>query len=114
MSRKLVPFSVGVLFTVAVVFFCFEKAGQDTDAASGSLCVAPQVQADQPDYAPGSTVTITGCGFLGGEMVQLQVLHAGGTNDNDSSSAHQPWEVAADAVGTFQSTWLVPPDEDEF
>jgi hypothetical protein len=72
------------------------------------------VTTDLPDYPPGSTVIITGSGFLAGESVKLQVLHYDINGDNDASAAHQPWYVTADADGNISSTWLVPLDEDEF
>src|SRR5438874_1123123 len=74
---------------------------------------AATVTTDEADYAPGSTAYITGSGFLAGETVQLQVLHTTTPNDDATSPAHQPWQVTADANGNFQTTWLVPPDEDE-
>ena len=54
------------------------------------------VSTDQPDYAPGSTVYITGSGFAANETVTLQVLHVGG-GDDLTSPAHQPWTVTADS-----------------
>jgi hypothetical protein len=68
---------------------------------------------DKQDYAPGSTVTITGSGFYAGETVKLQVLHYNENGDNDNSGAHQPWLINADNTGNFVTTWLVPADEDE-
>ena len=68
---------------------------------------------DATDYPPGGTVTLTGSGFWGGETVALQVLHVDSLGDNDSSDAHQPWDVVADDLGNFTATWLVPADEDE-
>src|SRR5439155_6369053 len=64
-------------------------------------------------YPPGATVTITGTGFTPGETVTLQVLHLDTNGDNDTSAAHQPWTVTADASGNISTTWLVPPDQDE-
>src|SRR5947209_6868705 len=96
-----------------------------------ALCVAslsfiPSLQAatvttDKADYAPGSTVYITGSGFQPGETVQCQVLHADGSFDNTTSGAHAPWYVTdggdgdLDGVadGNIQTTWLVPADQDE-
>lgn len=39
------------------------------------------IATDQPDYAPGSTVIISGTGWQPGETVTLQVIHdpTGGT-----------------------------------
>src|SRR5437016_1933928 len=75
---------------------------------------APTVTTDQADYPPGSTVYITGTGFAPGETVTCQVLHVDATvTDNDTSTAHQPWDVVADDSGNFSTTWYVPLDEDE-
>ncbi|MGZ3991275.1 MAG: beta strand repeat-containing protein, partial [Flavisolibacter sp.] len=71
------------------------------------------IQTDKLDYPPGSTVIITGTGFQAGEQVQLQVLHLDTNGDNDTSSAHQPWMVTADASGNVSATWIVPLDQDE-
>ena len=67
---------------------------------------------DQQDYPPGSTVTLTGSSFQAGETVTLQVTHVG-DGDNETSGAHAPWDVTANADGNFTTTWLVPTDEDE-
>ncbi|HET7117939.1 MAG TPA: T9SS type A sorting domain-containing protein [Hanamia sp.] len=71
------------------------------------------ISTDQPDYAPGSTVIITGNGFQPGETVTLQVLHDPTGGDDAISPAHQPWTVVADANGNVNSSWLIPVDEDE-
>src|SRR5438552_16409931 len=59
--------------------------------------LAQTVTTDQADYPPGGLVIITGGGFAPGEMVQLQVLHIPDSGDNNTSPAHQPWLVTADA-----------------
>ncbi|MDO3628338.1 S-layer family protein, partial [Mucilaginibacter sp. BT774] len=74
----------------------------------------PTVQTDQQDYPPGSTVYITGSGFMVNEPVTLQVLHVGEPADDQISTAHQPWTVTADSVGNITATWVVPPDQDEY
>src|SRR5947209_3751095 len=48
---------------------------------------AASVSTDQPDYAPGSTVIITGSGFSSGETVTLQVLHEIVSGANTTSTA---------------------------
>ena len=72
------------------------------------------ITTDKPDYMPGETVFIAGSGFASGETVTLQVLHYEVNGDNDTSSAHQPWDVEADASGNVSATWVVPLDQDEF
>lgn len=64
---------------------------------------------DQADYAPGTTATLTGTGFQTNEMVTMQVLHYDGTSDGGED--HQPWEITADALGNFVTTWHVCEDD---
>src|SRR5712691_358595 len=71
------------------------------------------VTTDQADYPPGGIVLITGAGFTPGEIVTNQVLHIPDDGDNNTSTAHQPWTVTADADGNFSTTWDVPFDQDE-
>ena len=52
----------------------------------------PSIWTDFPDYAPGSTVNITGSGFVAGESVSLLVLHV---NGNNGGNGHLPWTAAA-------------------
>ena len=73
----------------------------------------PAIWGDQGDYAPGSIMLISGVGFQTNEIVVLQVLHADGGSDNHTSFAHQTWGATADASGHFQSSWIVPADQDE-
>jgi Bacterial Ig-like domain (group 3)/HYR domain len=71
------------------------------------------IATDYADYPPGSTVQISGSGFQANESISLQVLHILANGDNDSSPAHQPWSVTADAAGNVASSWFVPFDQDE-
>src|SRR5438552_3757099 len=80
---------------------------------SASALAQATVTTDQSDYPPGGTVYITGAGFAPGETVTNQVLHIPDIGDNNTSPAHQPWTVTADADGNFSTTWDVPFDEDE-
>src|SRR5437762_1914098 len=84
-----------------LIAFCF----------SGKL-YSQTLTSDQSDYAPGATVVLTGSGFQAGETVTLLVVHADGSFDNDTSAAHQPWDVVADGDGNFVTTWEVPFDQD--
>ncbi len=78
-----------------------------------SAIITATVMTDRQDYHPGEVVNISGTGFEPGETISLRVVHAYGDGDDDTSPAHQPWYVSADLNGDFQSTWLVPADEDE-
>src|SRR5260221_12752341 len=80
---------------------------------SATAQTSPSVVTDQLDYPPGSTAFISGSGFQAGEAVTLRVIHVGDSLDNATSTAHAPWTVAADSLGNFSSSWLVPSDQDE-
>ena len=77
---------------------------------------AATVTTDRPDYRPGDTVLITGSGFgpTGGvnDTVTVRVVHVG-SGDTETSPAHLPWTVLADASGNFWTVWVVPIGEDE-
>ena len=64
---------------------------------------------DKPDYAPGETAVLTGAGFEPYETVTMQVLHADGTPSTGED--HEPWDVQADDVGGFVTTWHVCEDD---
>ena len=71
--------------------------------------VEPIVYTDKPNYQPGETALITGSGFWPNEVVTLQVVHIDGTEVG--GAGHDTWNVTADAVGNFTSTWFVDPDD---
>src|SRR2546426_10552413 len=56
---------------------------------------------DKNDYPLGSTVQLSGIGFLPEEKVKLQILHADGTPNDDKD--HKPWTVVADTEGKFHA-----------
>ncbi|MFY9580020.1 MAG: hypothetical protein WAQ33_11910, partial [Gaiellaceae bacterium] len=63
---------------------------------------SPTISSDQADYAPGSTVTLTGAGWGPGEAVQIVV------NDDVGQSWQYSTNVTADASGTFTNQFLLP------
>ncbi len=69
----------------------------------------PTVTTDKSDYAPGSTVSITGAGFQPGETVTCQVTNL--TNPSAAGPEYDPWNVIANALGVIQTTWLVTQNE---
>src|SRR5437867_8794146 len=110
MVRQLPPVSAGTLLAAWVILFGSVEAGPGAFASTVDPCDPPaQVQTDQRDYLPGTTAYITGCGFLAGEAVELQVLHIDGTAN--TGAQHGPWQVAAEASGSFQTSWLVCQDD---
>ncbi len=82
-----------------------------SSAAQGKRMRAklPTLTSDQTDYAPGTTAVLTGSGFVPGESVTLQVLHADGTPSTGSD--HYPWTVAANNSGSFVTAWHVCEDD---
>ena len=64
---------------------------------------------DRPNYFPGEIAQITGLGFWPNEIVTLQVVHTDGTSND--GNGHEPWNVAADALGNFNTIWFVDPDD---
>src|SRR5262249_27090927 len=64
---------------------------------------------DKTDYLSGSTANLTGTGFVAGETVTLQVLHADGTMA--TGAEHAPWTVTAGETGDFTTTWHVCEDD---
>src|SRR5437867_3479806 len=71
--------------------------------------VAQTLTSDQPDYAPGTTATLTGAGFAPSESVVVVVHHADASPD--SGAEHEPWTVVADENGGFVTTWHVCEDD---
>ena len=69
----------------------------------------PIVFTDRANYFPGETAFITGLGFWPNEIVTLQVVHTDGTSND--GGGHTPWNVTADALGSFDSSWFVDPDD---
>jgi Invasin, domain 3/Bacterial Ig-like domain (group 3) len=76
---------------------------------AGKTFAQAGVTTDQTDYAPGSSVQITGSGFAPGENVQLQVVNL--TNPSDTGPEHDPWTVTSDINGNFITSWFVTSDE---
>src|SRR5882724_7358831 len=104
------PTHAGGYFLALLFAFCALLAPASAQDATNSTA---SVTTDQSDYAPGSTVYITGTGFAPSEIVQCQVLTLTQPNDDLTSPAHQPWTVTADDAGNIATTWLVPLDQDE-
>ncbi len=69
----------------------------------------PIVFTDRANYFPGETAYINGLGFWPNEIVTLHVVHTDGTSND--GGGHLPWNVAADALGSFDSSWFVDPDD---
>ena len=64
--------------------------------------LTPTISSDKADYAPGSTVTLTGSGFGAGESVHLFV------NDTIGQTWQYNADVAADPSGAFTAAFQLP------
>jgi uncharacterized delta-60 repeat protein len=93
----------------ALFLGCLLAASLLAAASRGYAGTQATVFTDKSDYLPGSTAWISGEGFEPAETVVLQVLHADGRPSDGAD--HEPWPVAADANGSFQSTWHVCEDD---
>ncbi|MDX6547568.1 MAG: hypothetical protein QOG33_1118, partial [Gaiellales bacterium] len=74
-------------------------AGTD-GASTGST--APWIQSDQADYAPGSTVTLTGGNWAPGESVHVFV------DDTTNHTWNHSADVVADNSGVIQDVFNLP------
>jgi hypothetical protein len=89
-----------IAFVIGNLFFVNGAWGQAT------------LETDLADYPPGSICTLTATGFLPGESVRMQVLHADYVvGDPITGADHDPWFVTADASGNFVTTWHVCEDD---
>jgi Bacterial Ig-like domain (group 3)/Kelch motif len=84
-------------------------AGGDSGGttSTGDVYSFPFVQTDKPEYAPNTTVTVTGKGWAPGETVTL-VFHESPSGDPDVTVTS-----TADATGSFQNTDFAPDHHDE-
>src|SRR3954447_18466103 len=76
--------------------------GTPTTAASSSTTESPTITSDKPDYAPGSTVTITGAGWPADERVDLRTDDDLGRTWSDTGTA------TTDASGGFTYRFQLP------
>jgi hypothetical protein len=63
---------------------------------------SPTIQSDKDDYAPGSTVTLTGSGWQPGESVHINV------NDDQGQTWSRDVDVTADASGNITDQFQLP------
>ena len=92
---------IAALLVVTGVFAFAGTAGATTDGGS-STSTAPWIISDQADYAPGSTVHLTGGDWQPGEAVQIV------TNDSVGNAWRQTDNVTADASGNIADDVVLP------
>jgi cytoskeletal protein RodZ len=66
------------------------------------VAVSPSIASDKSDYAPGSTVTLTGSGWGAAELVHLLV------NDTIGQTWQYTTDVTADLDGAFTASFQLP------
>src|SRR5436190_16883827 len=93
-SRRGVAFTALLLLVAAGLLLAVPSAL----SSSGP----PTISADQADYAPGSTVTLTGANWQSGEAVHVTV------NDNVGQTWSYSVDVSADDGGGFTSQFQLP------
>ena len=89
--RRLSLLAMLVITTVAVL--AFGSSAAQAMPADGGTSTNPWIQSDQLDYAPGSTVTLTGGNWQPGENVHIFVDDTNGHTWNHSA------DVTADDAG---------------
>jgi hypothetical protein len=77
-------------------------AATTTNAASGGTLAKPTITSDKTDYAPGSTVHLTGANWLPSEAIKIF------TNDTLGNTWSQTDNVTADANGNVIDAVLLP------
>ena len=94
---------VTLLFIVCAALLAFGgMAMAQTTDTSGSTAAAPTITSDKADYAPGSTVTLTGSGWQPGESVHINV------NDTYGATWTRNVDVTADASGNITDSFSLP------
>ena len=83
--------------------YAFELVtGGTTETTRSFQAAGPTISSDQDDYAPGSTVTLTGAGWGAGEAVHVFV------NDDVGKTWSYDADVTADADGGFTLQFQLP------
>ena len=77
-------------------------SGGTTDTNLSFLSAGPTISSDKSDYAPGSTVTLTGSNWGAGESVHIAVDDVAGRSWSYST------DVTADAAGDIQTQFQLP------
>src|SRR5439155_3168017 len=82
------------------------SSSASSPTTSAELYGFATVKTDKADYAPGTTVTITGSGWVPGESVALTMV------EQPLRDVHTLQPVTADASGNIFSTEFVPDEND--
>ncbi len=93
-----------ITLTAFFLTFC----GLAFSAQLNAATVSATIYTNAPDYVPGDSVVIAGSGFWAGETITVQITPTDGTPSG--GEAYDPWDVAADGNGDFETYWIVPDD----
>ena len=99
--RPLWVLAVVALMTLFALAGASSALAAGTDGA-GSGSTAPWIQSDLGDYAPGSTVTLTGGNWMPGETVHVFV------DDTTNHTWNHSADVVADDSGMIQDVFALP------
>ncbi|HEU5056223.1 MAG TPA: hypothetical protein VFU21_06850, partial [Kofleriaceae bacterium] len=92
--------AASVLFCASLSLGCLSSPDAESDPApSASLDI------ERGGHPAGSPIAIHGSGFAAGEPVSFEVTHLGG--GAEPGMGHEPWTLAADAVGALSTTWSI-------
>src|SRR5439155_13388676 len=87
---------------LALPFGSSGSTGVGTDMNPSFLSLSPTIESDQPDYAPGASVTLTGHGWAPDELVHIFV------NDDKGQTWSYSDDVIADSSGDFTLHFTLP------
>ena len=93
---------LAMLVITAVAVLAFGSSAAQAMPADGGTSTNPWIQSDQLDYAPGSTVTLSGGNWQPGESVHVFVDDTNGHTWNHSA------DVTADENGAIQDVFDLP------
>src|SRR3954453_5827319 len=91
-----------MVLIAAAALFVVGSTSAYAKGTDGGSTTNPWIQSDQADYAPGSTVTLTGGNWQPGESVRIFVDDSNGHTWNHSA------DVTADDMGLIQDVFDLP------
>jgi hypothetical protein len=93
---------IGGLAGAVVVFSLLLATPAGATTLSSVPGLTPTIESDKADYAPGSTVTLTGSGWSSGEAVHITV------NDNVGSTWSYSTDVTTNSLGGLTTQFKLP------
>jgi len=104
LGKRCFPIARRPLKASVILFLCIFCWG----FAFGTAAQAAEVVTDTTEYEIGDTTYIDGFTFWSDEIVTLKITQLDGTPlDGEASN---PWDVASNSLGDFETDWIVPYD----